>query len=189
MDDTSPPAPPNAPTPPPARPPRRGFPPSSLIFFAVAIVLGVLAVLLATGTIGTSSPPPPPPTPGRMTQIDVVEALRAQGLTAEIDRQLFVLPGALGQPGQGVRVADEPLYVFFFDDPEQAAVELARADPASVLPPPPGSGGSAAAGAEAVGVTGGAPFIVQGSNVVVAMPGGDEETRARVRTAIEGLPS
>lgn len=169
--------------------PRRGFPPSSIVFFAVSIVLGVLAVLLATGTIGTSTPPPPPPIPGRLTQIDVVNALRTQGLVAEVDPRLFVPRGALSQPGQGVRIDGEPLYVFFFDDPEQARAEFVAADPATVLPPPRGTGSPAAQGAEAVGITGGEPFIVQGSNVVVAVPGGDEAIRAKVRTAIEGLPS
>jgi len=166
---------------------RRGFPPSSIFFFALSIVLGVLAVLLATGRIGTSTPAPPPPTPGQLEQIDVVNALRAQGLEAEVDPRLFVPRRAFSQPGQGVRVGEETLYTFIFSDPEQARSEFAAVDPAEVLPPPR-EGQAEAVGAQAVGVTGGAPLLVQGSNVVVAMPGGDEETRSKVRTAIEGLP-
>ena len=192
MDETSPPAPRPVPPKPSGKAPRRGFPPSSIVLFALAVVLGVLAVLLATGTIGRSTPPPPPPTPGSLYQIDVVNALRAQGLATEVDPRLFVPRRAFSQPGQGVRVEGEPLYAFFFADPARAREEFEAVNPAEVLPPPPGSGSGSgspeALGAEPVGVMGGAPFLVQGSNVVVAMPGGDEETRTKVRAAIEGLP-
>lgn len=161
---------------------RTGLPPSSLFFLAVSAVLAVLAVLLATGVIGTSTPPPPPAEPGRVEQVHVVDALRAQGLGAEAEPRLFVPRGVLGQPGQGIRVEGEPLYAFFFGSPEEARAALAAAEPGEILPAPAGT-------PEALGSREGiAPFVVQGSNVVAAMAGGSEETRAKVRAAIEGLP-
>ena len=191
MADVSPtpnPTPAGAAVPPEKATARRGMPPSSIFFFALSILLGILAILLATGRIGTSSPPPPPPTPGDMEEIHVIEALRAQGLAAESEPGLFVPSGAFGEPGQGVRVEGEPLYVFYFDDPEQARAAFAAADPAAVLPPPRGADAAEVVGADPVGVSGGDPFLVQGSNVIVAMAGGDEATRSKVRIAIEGLP-
>jgi hypothetical protein len=169
-----------------AKHPRPRFPPSSILFFALSLVLALLAVLLATGTIGTSTPPPPPPTPGRLHQVDVVNALRARGLAAEIDPRS--VRGAFRQPGLGIVVENETLYAFFFDSPAEAAEEFAAVDPADVLPPERGQGSPEAVGAVPAGATAGDPLLVQGSNVVIAMPGGDEETRTKVRAAIEGLP-
>ena len=188
MDDaprTSTSLPPNEEVIPAVKQPRPRFPPSSILFFALAIVLGILALLLGTGTIGTSTPPPPPPTPGRLHQVDVVNALRAQGLEAEIDRRS--VRGAFSQPGLGIVVANEPLFAFFFDSPAEAAEEFAAVDPADVLPAERGGSPEAVGGARD-GAEPADPLLVQGSNVVVAMPGGDEETRTKVRAAVEGLP-
>ena len=169
-----------------APPPRRGWPLSSLFFLGLSAVLAVLAVLLFTGTlrIGQTTPPPPPPTPGQLETIDVVRALQAQGLTVE-QRPRGLPRGEFSAPGQELAVDGQPLYLFIFPNPDVAASEVAAADPLAVAPastmPTPGEGDVPSPDAAP-------PAIVQGSNVVVALPGGDDDLRAKVRAAIEGLP-
>ncbi len=165
---------------------RRPLSASSIFFFGLAAVLAVLAVLLATGTvrIGPSTPPPPPPTPGQIKVIDVVRALEAQGLAVQQTQQGVPL-GELSAPGQGLTVDGEPLYLFIFTDPETAQRDVEAADPYAVLP---ASVMPEADRAEIPTSDPPPPMIVQGSNVAVAMPGGSDEQRAKVRAAIEGLP-
>ncbi len=165
---------------------RRPLSASSIFFFGLAAVLAVLAVLLATGTvrIGPSTPPPPPPTPGQIKVIDVVRALEAQGLAVQQAKQSVPL-GELSAPGQGLTVDGETLYLFVFPDPTTARQEVEAADPYAVLP---ASAMSEADRAEIPTSDPPPPMIVQGSNVAVAMPGGSDEQRAKVRAAIEGLP-
>jgi hypothetical protein len=170
-------------TPPPTR---RGWPLSSLFFLGLSVVLAVLAVLLFTGAIrfGQTTPPPPPPTAGQIKTIDVVRALQAQGLAVE--QQPRGLPrGEFSAPGQELSVEGLPLYLYIFPSPDVAEQEVAAADPFAVLPaaamPTPGD-------RDVPAPDGVPPLIVQGSNVAVALPGGDDDLRAKVRTAIEGLP-
>lgn len=165
---------------------RRGLPPSSVFFLGLSAVLAVLAVLLATGVVrfGSSTPAAPPPTPGRIITIDIVRALQAQGLTAE--QQPGSIPrGGFSAPAQVLAVDGEPLYAFVFSDPETAAGEAAAIDPFDVLPasvmPAPDEERLPSPDAAP-------PMIARGSNVVVAMPGGSDDLRAKVRAAIEGLP-
>jgi hypothetical protein len=126
----------------------------------------------------------PPPTPGQIEAIDVVRALQAQGMTVQQVQQ-GVPRGAFSAPGQGLTVDGEPVYLFIFPDPATAQREVAAADPFAVLPasamPTPGR-------AEVPSPDAAPPMIVQGSNVAVAMPGGSDDQRAKVRAAIEGLP-
>lgn len=165
---------------------RRGWPASSIFFLGLSAVLAVLAVLLATGVVrfGPSTPPPPPPTPGQITVIDVVRALEAQGLAVQQVQQ-GVPRGAFSAPGQGLTVDGEPAYLFVFPDPEIAQNEAEGVDPFAVLPasamPTPGP-------EEIPSPDAAPPLLVRGSNVVVAMPGGSDDQRAKVRAAIEGLP-
>ncbi|MCC6315007.1 MAG: hypothetical protein IT337_13465 [Thermomicrobiales bacterium] len=154
-----------------------GLPLSSALQFALAAVLAVVAVLLYTGRLGGRSAPPP--TPGHAQLIDVVNALRAQGLAAEQAPKLFVPRRAFSTPGQGVTVGGAPLFAFVFPDPETARQEFAAADPAQVIPETLPGG---------VARPPGDPLLVQGSNVVVALLDSDAATQAKVRTAIEGLP-
>ena len=163
-------------------PKKKGWPLSSILLLGLAAVLAVLSILLYTGTVrlGASMPPPPDATPGAIRTVDVVGALRAQGLTAEPDQRLFVPMREFKVPGQGIRVGDAPLLVFIFDDPATAEAAFAAADPANVLPPTlPGGGGP---------VQPDEVMLAQGSNIAVALVGGDDATREKVRTAIEGLP-
>lgn len=165
------------------RPDRRGWPASSIFFLGLSAVLAVLAVLLATGKLRLG-PSAPPPTAGHITVIDVVRALEAQGFAVEqVPRGLP--RGALSAPGQGLTVDGEPLYLFIFPDPATASDEVAAADPFAVLP---ASSTPTPDRTETPSPDAPPPMIVQGSNVAVAMPGGSDDQRAKVRTAIEGLP-
>jgi len=160
---------------------KKGWPLSSILLLGLAAALALLSVLLYTGTvrIGPQTPPPPPATPGKLQTVDVVEALRAQGLTAEPSR-VFVPIREFKVPGQGVTVNGAPLLVFIFPDPDAAKAAFAAADPANVLPPTLPGGGGAAPPDEVT--------LAQGSNVAAALVGGDQDTRDKVTTAIEGLP-
>lgn len=170
-----------------ARTPRRGWSASSIFFLALSVVLAVLALLLATGRvrIGPTTPPPPPPMPGQIQVIDVVRALEAQGLAVE-QLPRGVPRGAFSAPGQALSANGTPLYLFIFPDPATAEREVAATDPFAVLP----AAAMATPGRTEIPAPDAVPpMIVRGSNVAVAMPGGDDDLRARVRAAIEGLPT
>lgn len=157
---------------------RKGWPLSSLLLFALAGVLAVLALLLWNGTI---RPPAelPPVTPGAIRTVDIVSTLKAAGVPAEIDGKLFVPRREFEVPGQGLRAGGAPLLLFIFPDGQGARAAFEQANPANVLPPTL-PGGIEVDPAEVT--------LAQGSNVVVALVGGDDRTRATVKKVIEGLP-
>ncbi|MGI9253008.1 MAG: hypothetical protein ACR2J8_04625 [Thermomicrobiales bacterium] len=159
-------------------PPKKGWPLSSLLLFAVSGVLALLALLLWTGTIRLPYRTPPV-TPGAIKVVDVVSALRAQGLSAEEDQKLFVPIREFPVPGQGLIVEGNPLLLFIFPDPAAAQSAVAAANPGNVLP-------ATLPGGRAVSPD--SVVITQGSNVAAALVGGDERVSGIVKSVIEGLP-
>jgi len=160
------------------KPARKGWPLSSLLLFALSAVLAVLALLLWNGTI---RPPAdaPPVTPGAIRTVDIVSTLKAAGVPAEIDGRLFVPRREFEVPGQGLKAGGAPLLLFIFPDGQTARAAFERADKANVLPPNL-PGGVTVDPAEVT--------LAQGSNVVVALVGGDDRTREIVKSTVEGLP-
>jgi len=156
-----------------------------LFFAALAVILAIAAVVVTLQERGRSGTRPVPQAePGRNEFIHAVEALRSEGATVEIGRRT-VPRGELSVPGQEIVVDGAVAYVFVFPDPETAAAEASGADPARALTR------SAAAASPRSGATpaaAGEPYLIQGSNIVVVVGGGDDALRQRARAAIEGLP-
>jgi hypothetical protein len=160
--------------------PKRGGAWLPLFFAFLAVVLGLAAVVTAIQERQREAAhQPPPATPGDNQAIDVLQALQRQGLAVDFGRR-GVPRGEFTVPGQELLAGATPIYVFIFPDPTQAKEEAANADPAKALPRPLGSATPAAAA--------GAPFMTQGSNVIVIVDGGDDALRQKVTAAVEGLP-
>ncbi len=158
--------------------PRKGWPLSSLLLFGLSAVLAVLALLLWTGTIRLPAKTPPV-TPGAIRSVDVIAALKANGAKAEEAPRMFVPRREFDQPGQGIMVNGTPMLLFIFPDTVAASEAFDGADLGNVLPSSlPGD----------LPVNPAEVMVVQGSNVVAALAGGDEKTRDIVKRTIEGLP-
>ncbi len=147
--------------------------------FALAAVLFILvaALYLRDRFQEEPTPPPPPSEPGHAQLVNVVQALRAQGLKAEYARQGVRIP-ELTAAGQGLVVEGAPLYVFLFEDPatreaEVAGLDLKNLTLLSTLGTP---------------VATGPLHTVQGSNVFAVLAGGSDDVIAKVDQAITGLP-
>ncbi|MER3437174.1 MAG: hypothetical protein C4346_06045 [Chloroflexota bacterium] len=123
------------------------------------------------------TPPPPPSEPGHAQLVNVVQALREQGLKAEYARQGVRIP-ELTAAGQGLVVNGTPLYVFLFEDPASREAEVSDLDLTnltllSTLGTP---------------VARGPLHTTEGSNVFAVLVGGSDDVIAKVDAAIMGLP-
>lgn len=145
----------------------------------LAVVLAAAAVLLWLRDQGRPSEPVVPTAiAGENELIHVQRALEAEEL--EVSAQPEGLPpGELGVPGQRLDASDRPLYVFVYPDREAAAAAFAALDPATALP---------AANARGTPVATEPPYLAHGSNVIVALIGGDDDLRQKVDAAMAGLP-
>ncbi len=151
----------------------------SLALFALAAILFVAVAVLYVRDRDEKVQTPPPPTsqPGHAQLINVVDALRAQGIKTEISHDPSPRFAALTPPAQGLTADGKPLYVFIYDDPtiredESDSLETADLVPESTTGTP----------------LSGEPHAVGGSNVYVILFGGDAELAAKVDRAIQGLP-
>lgn len=145
------------------------------VFFALlAVVLGIAAVV--TGfrqRERMAALPTPASQSGAYTAINVLDALRAQGLTADFGKS-GVPAVKMPVPGQELVVNGVSAYAFLFEGADQAQESAAKPEAAAALPP----------GATPVA---GGPLVVQGSNVVLVLNGGDEALRQKVTAAIHSL--
>lgn len=149
----------------------------------VTVLFGVLSVVLAGAAIFLwlrgDEPALVAPTalPGENELIHVEQALSAEGLAVTIEPR-GIAPGALGVPGQLLTVDGVPLYVFVYPSAEAAATPAARVDPASALP---------ASNPAGTPIATQPPHLARGSNVIVALVGGDDQLRAKVDAAVASL--
>ena len=145
------------------------------VFFALlAVVLGVAAVVTGVRERERQAMLPTPPSQsGSYTAINVLEALRAQGLTADFGKR-GVPAVKMPVPGQELIVNGVPAYAFLFEGAEVAQESAAKPEAAAALPP------------DATPVAGG-PLVVQGSNVVLVLNGGDGALRQKVTAAVRSL--
>jgi len=144
----------------------------------VTVVTGYLAYVEWQGPTATTRARPTSPA-GNQEFVDVIEALEREGLEVQVARRGVRSP-TLGRPGQGAVADGAPLYIFVFDTvaEREAVTAAARADPTTVLPAQTPFG---------TPVVTGEVRVAAGSNVIVALVGGADETAARVRRAIAGL--
>lgn len=149
----------------------------SNLFAVAAIVLAILAVALYLRP-GSGVAPIPTAAPGGNQIVNVTGALKAQGLDVQQPQGLFIPVGTLQVPGQGVEIDGHPGFIFLYPDTAAALADAQDAAPDDVTPqtlmgtPTPE----------------GERRAVQGSNVVVLLIGGDEQTWQKVQAAVAGLP-
>jgi hypothetical protein len=159
-------------------PPRRSNLLSNL-FALAAVAFGIVAIVLYIRNPGGGTAPVPTPAPGGAQQINVIDVLRAQGLAIEQPPKLFIPIGELQAPGQGLLIDGSPAFIFLYPDSASAAADGAAADPASIVP-------DRLAGTPAPE---GERRLTQGSNVIVVLVGGSDETWRKVEAAVASLPS
>lgn len=151
----------------------------SLALFGLAAVLFVVVAVLYVRDRGSGAklPPTPASVPGKAQSINVLNALKVQGIKAGFSGG-GARSDALSPPGQALTADGHPLYVFIYEDPASREAETAGLDVASLdLLDIRGSP-----------VAGGAPHAVGGSNVYAVLLGGDQALAAKVDRAIQGLP-
>jgi hypothetical protein len=151
---------------------------ASNVFALAAIVFAILAVVLYLRPSGSGIAPIPTAAPGNNQIVNVTEALKAQGLAVEQPPGLFIPVGELDVPGQGLEINGQPGFVFLYPDAVAAQAAAEGADPNSVVP-------EQLAGTPAPS---GERRIAQGSNVMVLLVGGDQETWQKVQNAVVSLP-
>ena len=115
--------------------------------------------------------------PGENQLINVVRALEGQGLAVTQPQGMFVPAGDAGVPGQGLRIAGSPAFVFLFPDQAQAQGAVLTLDPAAMVPDE----------LRGTPMPEGERRITQGSNAVLIMAGGDDATWRKVESAVAGL--
>ncbi len=149
----------------------------SNVFAVAAVAFAILAAVLYFRQ-GSGVAPVPTAAPGGNQIVNVTGALKAQGLDVQQPPGLFVPVGALQAPGQGVEIDGHPGFIFLYPDAETARADVEGVDPDSIVPellrgtPTPE----------------GERRAVMGSNVVVLLIGGDEETWQKVQAAVASLP-
>ena len=157
-------------------PPRRSNLVSNL-FAVAAVAFGILALVMYLRNSGGTAPVPIA-TPGGNEQVNVTDALRAQGLDVQQPPRLFIPRGPLDEPGQGVEIDGSPAFIFLYPDAAAARADAAGADPNAVVP-------ERLAGTP---TPDGERRMAQGSNVIVLLVGGSDETWQKVEAAVASLP-
>lgn len=151
---------------------------ASNLFALAAVVLGVVALVLYLRNPGGGIAPVPTAAPGGNQIVNVTDALRAQDLDVQQPPGLFVPRGALDVPGQGIEVDGAPAFIFLYPDEETARAAAAAVDAGDVVP-------ERLAGTP---TPSGERRMTQGSNVIVLLVGGSEETWQDVEAAVASLP-
>jgi hypothetical protein len=152
---------------------------ASNLFALAAVVFAVIAVVLyLRDSQGGGIAPVPTAVAGGNQIVNVTGALKAQGLDVQQPPGRFIPVGAFDVPGQGIEINGLPAFVFLFPDAAAAKQAAETADPAGIVPNQLGG----------TPVPPGERRLVQHSNVVVLLAGGDEETWQKIVAAVDGLP-
>ena len=150
---------------------------ASNLFALAAVVFGVLALILYLRNPGGGTAPVPTAAPGGNQIVNVTDALRAQDLDVQQPPRLFLPRGALDVPGQGIEIDGAPAFIFLYPDEAAASADAAGVDANDVVPE------------RLVGTPApeGERRMAQGSNVIVLVVGGSDETWQKVETAVASL--
>lgn len=160
----------------PTQPQKRRGNTLSNVFAIVAVVFAILAVVLYLRP-GRGVAPVPVAAPGGNQIVNVTNALKAQGLEVAQPPGHFIPAGEVSVPGQGVEINGAPGYIFLFKDAETARREVDGVSPSSLAP----------AELRGTPLPEGERRAVMGSNVVVVLVGGDDETWNKVQAAVATL--
>jgi hypothetical protein len=149
----------------------------SNLFAVAAVAFAILAAILYLRGSRIAAPVAPTAAQGGNQIVNVTEALEAQELTVELPPGLFIPRGALAVPGQGIEINGLPAFIFLYPNAQAATADAAGADPNQVVP-------DRLAGTPAPP---GERRLARGSNVIVLLVGGDEETWQKVEAAVASL--
>lgn len=150
----------------------------SNLFAALAVVFAVIAIVLFARDRRFGVAPVPTAAPGGSQIVNVVGALERSGLSVAQPPGSFIPKGALAVPGQGVEIDGNPGFIFLYESAAAAVADAATVAPDAVVP-------------ERVGKDPAPPGqrrMVQGSNVILLMIGGSDQTWQKVESAITMLP-
>jgi hypothetical protein len=151
----------------------------STLFAVAAVLFAVLAVVLYVRDSNRGGVAPvPTAAPGGNQIVNVTDALRAQGLSVEQPPRLFVPTGTLSVPGQGVLIDGSPAFIFLFPDAAAAQSAAQSSDPDHIIP-------DRLAGTPSPS---GERRLTQGSNVIVVLIDGSEETWQKTQNTVSHLP-
>lgn len=150
----------------------------SNLLAVAAVVFAIIALFLYLRPGGSGIAPAPTAAAGSNQIVNVTQALTTQGLDVKQPPGSFIPVGALDAPGQGVTVNGVPGFIFLFSDAQSAQSDFDGLDANAVVldqirgtPTPTGE-----------------RRAVQGSNVVLLLIGGDDETWQKVEAAVASLP-
>lgn len=144
----------------------------------LAVAFALIAIFLFARDRRFGVAPVPTASPGGSQIVNVVGALQQAGLSVAQPKGMFIPKGALAVPGQGVEIDGNPGFVFLYDSAAAAAADAAAVSPKEAVP-------------ERVGkepAPQGERRMAQGSNVIVLMIGGTDQTWKKVETAARSLP-
>ncbi len=150
----------------------------SNVLAVAAVVFAIIALFLYLRPGGSGIAPVPTAAPGSNQFVNVTHALQAQGLAVEQPAGSFIPVGALNAPGQGVTVNGVPGFIFLFPDAQSARADVDGLDANAVVP----------ARIRGTPTPAGERRAVRGSNVVLILIGGDDETWQKVEAAVASLP-
>jgi len=151
---------------------------STVLLAISAALLIAVAVIYVRDRNSPGEPTPPTPVPGHNQAIDVLDAFRAQKLSAEFGVQgTDVRSTMLERPGQMIKIGSARAYVFIYPDvgsQEQATLDVLPED------------------VDLVDINGkdvqyNSIDLFAGSNVAVVLVDADQQTADRVKAAVEGL--
>jgi hypothetical protein len=129
-------------------------------------------------TTSSTAPPPNPEAVGRIEAINVLDALIAQDLDAAFGRST-ARAAQLTTPGQTITVGSDTLYVFVYPSVQEREADSNGLNEESLVLTSVGT--PVADGSEP-------PHVVVYGNIIIVLPGGDDELRAKVDAAIASLP-
>jgi len=121
---------------------------------------------------------PNPETVGRIEVVNVEQALDVQGFEADVVRGTARSP-QLSNPAQPISIGSDTLYVFVYSSVAERQADSNELDLGSLT--------LSAFGTPIAGDSG-SPHVVTRGNVIVILPGGDDDVRERVDTAMASLP-
>lgn len=159
----------------------------STILFVAALAFAAAAVYIWYIDDRDTSNEAPVPTVanGVYALVNVLEALKAAGISADYGRSpAAVDANQIDQPGQNLRVGDTNVYIFFYPGTDAEAAAAAREQAFAAIDP---------ATLELSTTSGDDPAdgqplsVYQGANVIAVLVGGDAELQAQVQDVIEGL--
>ena len=151
---------------------------STVLLAISAALLIAVVVIYVRDRNNPGEPTPPTPVPGHNQAIDVLDAFRAQKLSAEFGVQgTDVRSTMLERPGQMIKIDTARAYVFIYPDvgsQEQATLDVLPED------------------VDLVDINGkdvqyNSIDLFAGSNVAVVLVDADQQTADRVKAAVEGL--